>query len=356
MSLPKGAAPPLRAHWGDLDGKEVELFTLTNANGLTAKITNYGALLVELHVPDRAGQLGDIVLGYDNLADYLTKSPYFGATVGRVANRIAHGKFQLGAETYTLATNNGPNHLHGGTKGWDKVVWSAETQQTDRGPAVNFSYMSQDGEEGYPGTVTATARYTLTNDNELVVEMGATTDATTLVNMAHHSYFNLSAGQADTVLQHLLTLSASQYTPGMPPDGRVVSVESTPFDFRTPKAVGRDLEAAGSAGGDAPVGYDSNWIVDGDPGKMRLVARLKDPGSGRVMTLEANQPGVQFYSGCFLDGSTKGKGRVHHQYGALALETQAFPNAINVPEWKRQVVLEPGRVYQHTMIHRFSTE
>jgi len=354
----EGAAPAPKSiekvKWGEADGKEVDLYTLTNKNGLVAKITNYGALVVELHVPDKNGQMGDIVLGYDNLADYIKKTPYFGATVGRVGNRIANAQFELDGKTYKRSANNGAHHLHGGKKGWDKVVWDGEAIETPKGPSVKFTYISKDGEEGYPGTVTATSTYTLTNKNELRVDMTATTDKATIVNMVHHSYFNLRGDTEGDIKDHILTLHADKYTPGAPPDGTVVAVAGTPFDFRKPKAIGKDLMAAGSPGNGAPIGYDSNWIVKGSPGKMRPVARVEDPKSGRVMTIEADQPGVQFYSGIFMDNTTKGKGRAHTQYSAFCLETQKFPNAINVPAWRDQVILKPGQTYQHHMIHKFT--
>jgi aldose 1-epimerase len=341
--------------WGEVDGKEVDLFTLTNKNGLYAKITNYGGIVTELHVPDRNGKLDDIVLGYDNLHDYLKKTPYFGASVGRVGNRIANAQFQLDGKTYKLAANNPPHHLHGGVKGWDKVVWKSELVETPDGPALKLTYVSPDGEEGYPGTVHATVVYTLTNDNEFRVVMSATTDKATPINMVHHSYWNLHGGTSGDVQDQVLTLYADKYTPGMPPGGKVVAVAGTPFDFRKPKAIGKDLKAAGSAGMDAPPGYDNNFIVNGDPHLLRPVAKVEDPKTGRVLSVVADQPGVQLYTGLFLDGSTKGKGRVHTQYSAFCLETQRFPNSINVPDWKTEVVLRPGQVYKHTMVHRFTT-
>jgi aldose 1-epimerase len=352
----KGAGKPIeKTKWAEADGKEVDLYTLTNKNGLVAKITNYGALLVELHVPDKKGILGDVVFGYDNLADYVKKTPYFGATVGRVGNRIANAKFDLEGKTYKLAANNGAHHLHGGKKGWDKVVWDAAMMETPHGPSVKFTYISKDGEEGYPGTVTATSTYTLTNDNELAIDMTARSDKTTVVNMVHHTYFNLRGDTESDIKDEVLTLNADKYTPGAPPDGKVVAVVGTPFDFTKPKAIGKDLQAAGSPGNGAPIGFDSNWIVNGDPNKMRPVARVEDPKSGRAMTVEANQPGVQFYAGIFLDGTTKGKGRTHTQYSGFCIETQKFPNAINVPAWRDQVILKAGQTYKHNMIHKFTT-
>jgi len=293
------------------------------------------------------------VLGFDNVDDYVKKSPYFGAIVGRVANRIANATFTLEGKTYKLNANNAPHHLHGGKKGWDKVIWEAEPIETPAGPSLKLVHVSPDGEENYPGTVTATAVYTLTNDNELKVEMSATTDKTTLINMAHHSYWNLGGPGEATILEHELTIPADKYTPGDPvPDGKVVPVKGTPFDFTTAKPIGKDLKAAGGK----PVGFDHNWVVNGDPHAMRLMARLKDPKSGRVLTITADQPGLQFYTGNFMDGSNKGKGRTQIQYAGLCLESQKFPNSINVPAWKDEVILHPGKTYKHTMIHKFTAE
>jgi aldose 1-epimerase len=340
--------------FGRQDDTSVRLYTLTNKNGLTARITNYGAIVTELHVPDRTGRLADVVLGFESLDGYLAGHPYFGAIVGRVANRIRNAEFTLEGTRYRLAANDNPHHLHGGTKGWDKVVWTAKTADTADGPSIELTYVSKDGDEGYPGTVTARANYTLTNNNELKVEMQATTDTTTLVNMAHHTYWNLAGHSSGTILDHELTLNADRYTPGTPmvPDGRVLAVTGTPFDFTTAKRIGRDLNEAGGK----PTGFDHNFVVNGEPNQLRPVARLKDPKSGRVMTVAADQPGVQFYSGNFLDGSHKGKGATYVQYAGLCLETQKFPNAINIPGWQDQVILRPGQPYRHIMIHTFSTE
>jgi aldose 1-epimerase len=343
--------PIQKVSFGDLDGKPVDLYTLTNARGAFVRITNYGAIVTELQVPDRAGKLGDVVLGFDNLDDYVKKSPYFGATVGRVANRIKDASFVLDGKTFKLNANNKANHLHGGIKGWDKVIWTATPRQTKNGPSLKLSYTSTDGEEHYPGTVNASATYTLTNDNALAIEMRAITDKPTLVNMAHHSYWNLAGG--GTVLDHQLTIPADAYTPGDPvPDGTIKPVKGTPFDFTTAKPIGKDLDAAGGK----PIGFDHNWIVNGDPHALRQVARLKDPKSGRVLTITADQPGLQFYSGNYLDGSNRGKGVVQVQYAGLCLESQKFPNAINVPAWRDQVIVRPGQTYKHTMIHTFTTE
>ena len=342
------------APFGKVDDIPVELYTLTNKNGLIAKITNFGATVVELHVPDRTGALADIVLGFDNVDAYAAGGPYFGAIVGRVANRIGNARFTLDGKEYPLVANDKPHHLHGGRKGWDKVVWGATLSNSADGSSLALTHVSKDGEEGYPGTVSAKTIYTLTNDNELKVEMQATTDPTTLVNMAHHSYWNLGGHNSGTILDHVMTLSADQYTPGTPmvPDGRVMAVKGTPFDFTSPKAIGHDLKQIGNT----PTGYDHNFVLNGAPNQLRPVARVKDPKSGRVMTLSADQPGVQFYTGNFLNGSAKGKGATYAQYSGFCLETQKFPNAINIPAWRDQVILKPGQAYRHVMIHKFSVE
>ncbi len=349
-AAPATAAAP----FGKLGDTPVQLYTLTNRDGFVAKITNYGAIVTELHVPDRAGTLADVVTGFADLEGYRSGTAYFGATVGLVANRIMNAQFELDGRTFPVAANDRPHHLHGGRTGWDKVVWTATPRDTAEGPALELTYVSKDGDEGYPGTVSARTVYTLTNNNELKVEMEATTDQPTLVNMAHHSYWNLGGHGAGTILGHELTLHADQYTPGTPmvPDGRVVPVKGTPFDFTVAKPVGRDLQQTGGK----PIGYDHNFVVNGDPNQLRPVARLADPKSGRVMTLSANQPGVQFYTGNFLNGSAKGKGASYVQHAALCLETQKFPNAINVPAWRDQVILRPGTTYRHVMVHAFTTE
>jgi aldose 1-epimerase len=352
---PKAAPKVEKEVFGDIDnGTAVELYTLKEG-GLTMKVMTYGAIVKELHVPDKSGKLADVVLGFDRVEDYVKSSPYFGATVGRVANRIKNASFELDGKRYKLAANDKPHTLHGGTKGWDKVVWNAEPSESAEGAALKLTYVSKDGEEGYPGNLTATTIYTLTPKGEFKVEMSAVSDKKTLVNMAHHSYWNLGGHASGPITSHELTLFAKSYTPatGLVPDGRVSAVQGTPFDFTSAKAIGKDLQAAGGK----PIGFDHNWVVDGDPHTMRPVAKLKDPASGRVMTIEADQPGVQFYSGNFLDGKAVGKGGVaYQQYTGLCLETQKFPNSVNVPAWRNEVVLEPGQTYKHTMVHRFTAE
>jgi aldose 1-epimerase len=340
--------------FGSVGNRDVELYTLTNANGLVLEVMTYGAIVRRLEVPDRHGKLADVVLGFDDLASYTARSPYFGAICGRCSNRIRGGRFELEGRRYELAVNDGPDHLHGGPRGWDKVVWTAEAMETAAGPAVRLSYASRDGDEGYPGTVSASCVYTLTKKDELSVEMQAATDHVTLVNMVHHSYWNLGGAGSGPITDHLLTLHARAFTPGDPvvPTGKIEGVRGTPFDFTAAKAIGADLAGVGGE----PVGYDHNFIVDGTPGELRPVARLEHPGSGRVLEIEADQPGVQFYCGKFLDGSLRGKGgKPYGQYGGLCLESQAFPNSVNIPAWRNQVILTADRTYKHLMIHRFTT-
>lgn len=338
--------------WGSVDGEGVDLYTLDDGSGIVARVATYGATLVGLFVPDRSGVPDDVVLGHDELAPYVETPRYFGATVGRVGNRIAGARFELDGHPYELAANQAPHHLHGGVRGWDKRVWAADPVED----GVRLTLESPDGDAGYPGGVVATTTYRLTDPGTLTIEMTAITDRPTIVNMVHHSYFNLTGSPVADVLGHQLRLHAAAWTPGMPPDGGVADVAGTPFDFRIAKPVGRDLEAAGSPGGGAPAGYDGNWIVDGPPRELRPVASLHDPQSGRTMAVRANQPGVQFYSGVFLDGTTHGKGRSHGPASGLCLETQAFPNAINVPAWRDQVILRPGQTYRHLMELAFSAE
>jgi aldose 1-epimerase len=360
--LPASATPPLaatpraveRTAYGKIDGKDVWLFTLTNQHGLTVKITNFGATVTAVLVPDKAGKLADIVLGYDKPEGYASGTSFLGATIGRNANRIRDAKFKLEGREYTLAPNDKPHNLHGGPTGWSKRVWEAEPAETAAGPALELRYVSKDGEEGFPGTVTAKTTYTLTHDDELKIEMEAVSDRTTVVNMAHHGYWNLGGVGSGPITDHELTLFADEYTPGDPvvPTGAIKPVKGTPFDFTTTKAVGKDLAKTGGK----PLGYDHNFVVRGDANALRPVAKLRDPKSGRVLTLEANQPGVQMYSGNFLDGSIHEKGTSYGQYGAICLETQKFPNAINVPAWRDQAILKAGETYRHVMIHRFSVE
>jgi len=347
-----------KAPYGKLpDGRQVDLYTLTNANGLRVKIMNYGATTIGVEVPDRDGKLADVTLGYETLAGWLTNTSYFGATAGRYANRIAKGKFTLDGKTYSLAINNGPNHLHGGIKGFNQMLWDARPVGGEGYVGVKFTHVSKDGEEGYPGNLTVTAVYSLTNANEFKAEFSATTDKPTVGNLAHHTYWNLTGGAAGDILGHELMLDADRFTPvdaGLIPTGELRAVKGTPFDFTTPTAVGARIGAENEQlkfGN----GYDHNFVLRGEKGKLRLAARVSCPKSGRVMEILSRQPSIQFYSGNFLDGTVKGKGGVVYEknYG-MCLETQTYPDSPNKPDFPSPV-LRPGETYKHTMVHRFST-
>lgn len=330
------------------------MYTLKNTSGMVAKITNYGAILMELDVPDRSGKPVDVVLGFDKVEDYFGDHPAFGATVGRVANRIANGTFTLDGKDYTLAKNNGPHTLHGGVKGFDKHVWDATSGQGEDGAWVTLSRTSPDGEEGFPGTLKATVTYRLTRKNELVIEMTATTDRPTLVNLANHTYWNLGGHASGDVLGQTLQLSCDRYTPNdvtTVPKGTIEEVAGTPFDFTKPKKIGQDVARMG---GDPP-GYDGNFVVNGEAGALRPVARAEDATTGIVMELSATEPGVQLYTANYLNGTIKGKGgAVYARHGGFCLETQKYPDAIHHPAWPSPI-LRPGETYRHVMVHRFST-
>lgn len=340
------------------DGREVSIITLTNKNGLKARVTEYGATLVSMEVPDKHGKTADITHGYDTLAGWLTNTSYFGATVGRFGNRIKDGKFTLDGKNYTLATNNDPGgipcHLHGGIKGFDKVLWSSRII-SDNG--VEFNYLSKDGEEGYPGNLTVKVTYTLTEANELKWEALATTDAPTILNIVHHSYWNLSGNPAATINDHELMLAAPNFLPtdiGLIPTGVIAPVTGTPMDFTKPRVIGEQLAADTESlrfGG----GYDHCWVLEKGSG-VRLAARLKHPASGRVMELSTDQPAIQFYGGNFLDGTVAGKGGVKYaKRTALCLESEGFPDSPNQSSFPSPV-LRPGQTYQHRMIHKFIAE
>jgi aldose 1-epimerase len=344
-----------KAPFGTVDGKQVDIYTLTNANGMVAKIMNYGATLTELDVPDRNGKLDDVVLGFDTLAGYLQKEPYFGAIVGRVGNRIANGRFTLNGRTYQLATNNGKNHLHGGLKGFDKVVWDAKIASDASGPAVELGYLSKDGEEGYPGNCSVKVVYGLTNSNELTINYTVTTDQDTPVNVTNHSYFNLGGPENGGILDHVIMIDADRYTPvdsGLIPTGELRAVAGTPMDFRQPTRIGAHIKEVGGN----PVGYDHNYVINGGGGTLAPVATVTEPKSGRVMDVTSTEPGVQFYSGNFLDGTLTGKkGVVYNQYWGLALETQHFPDTPNQPNFPTDI-LEAGQTYHSETVYRFSAK
>jgi aldose 1-epimerase len=340
------------------DGTAVDRYTLSNANGMKVQITNYGGIVTSILVPDRNGKLADVVLGYDNLDGYLKNNPYFGCIVGRYGNRIARGKFKIDGKEYSLATNNGPNHLHGGIKGFDKVVWTAKEIHGQQTVGLELSYRSKDGEEGYPGNLAVTVAYTLTNDNALRIDYQATTDQPTICNLTNHSYFNLKDAGATPILDHELLLDADYITPvdsTLIPTGKLQPVAGTPFDFKTPTAIGARIDAA-----DEQIrfgrGYDHNFVLNGQPGKLRLVGRLSEPTSGRVLEVWTTEPGIQFYSGNFLDGSITGKnGTVYQFRHGLCLETQHYPDSPNQPNFPT-TVLKPGEKYQTTTIYKFSIQ
>ena len=332
------------------DGQEVDLYTMTNTNGITAKITNYGAILVSLEVPDKNGKLADITLGFDTLEGYIKGHPYFGATVGRYANRIGGAKFKLNDVEYQLAANNGPNHLHGGIKGFDKVIWKAEDVTAESNQAfVKLSYLSKDGEEGYPGNLTCTVTYTLTKDDGLKISYEAETDKTTILNLTNHTYWNLAGQGNGDVLGHELMLSADKYTPvdeGLIPTGEIKSVKGSPMDFTKPMIIGsRIIQVEG--------GYDHNYVLNSGGGTLALCARVYEPTSGRIMEIHTVEPGVQFYTGNFLDGSINGKaGKVYNKHYGFCLETQHFPDSPNKPDFP-SVVLKPGDKYTTVTVHKF---
>jgi aldose 1-epimerase len=333
------------------DGTEVLIYTMSNPHGMAAKVTEYGTILTELWVPDRSGRPGDVVLGFDNLERYLKGHPFFGATAGRVANRIAKGKFTLDGKEYTLAVNNGPNHLHGGNVGFDKKVWKSRALPvTAKEASVEFSYTSPDGEEGYPGTLAVKVVYTLTADNELRIDYTATTDKATPVNLTNHSYWNL-AGRGN-VLDHVLRLNADRYTPadsGLIPTGEIAPVKGSGLDFTRPTPIGEHIAEFNSFA----KGYDHNFVLNHSDGKLAFCARVEEPASGRVMEISTMEPGVQLYTGNHLDGSLTGNGGVvYRQHSGFCLETQHFPDSINKPNFP-SVVLRPGQVYRTTTVHKF---
>ncbi|HTR42219.1 MAG TPA: aldose epimerase family protein [Pseudomonadales bacterium] len=340
------------------DGTPVEIYTLRNASGMEVRIMTYGGIIQSLKVPDKKGQLGDVVLGYDTLDGYLTNSPYFGALIGRYGNRIAKGHFTLDGGEYTLATNNVPNSLHGGIKGFDKVVWKVvKAEVGPKGPELQLSYLSKDGEEGYPGNLQVTATYTLFSEKDaLSLSFKATTDKDTIINLTAHSYFNL-AGEGD-VLSHIVYIDADAYTPvdgTLIPTGELAPVTGTPFDFRTPTAIGArisdDNEQLKYGGG-----YDHNWVVNHKMGDLALDARVTDPATGRVFEIWSTEPGLQFYSGNFLDGTIIGKnGQSYPHRGAFVMEPQHYPDSPNHDNFP-STVLHPGETYHNTILYQFSTE
>jgi aldose 1-epimerase len=357
-----GAPSITRAPFGTVDGQPVELFTLTNSHGIQIRLTNYGGIITAILTPDRSGRLGDIVLGYDSLGGYIRNSPYFGAIVGRYGNRIARGQFTLDGTTYHLAINNGPNSLHGGLRGFDKRVWTATPFQRQDSVGVALEYTSPDGEEGYPGTLMAHVTYTLTDDNKLIVDYRATTDKATPVNLTQHTYWNLVGGATRDILAHRLTLNADSITPvdsTLIPTGEITPVTGTPFDFRTPMPIGARVEDRANTQIRYGNGYDHNFVLNRAgvaSGELIRAAYVEEPSSGRTLEIFTTEPGVQFYSGNFLDGTITGKeGRVYRFRYGLALETQHYPDSPNHPNFP-STILRPGQEYRTRTTYTFGVE
>jgi aldose 1-epimerase len=344
------------------DGRETRLFTLRNGSGFQVDIADYGGTIVRLRAPDRNGKLADVTLGFNSVESYPKQSPYFGALIGRVGNRIAHGSFTLDGHAYTLAKNNTPGGigctLHGGRVGFDKVIWEAEPTARDGQPALRLRYTSKDGEEGFPGTLQVEVLYSLTQDNGMRIDYNATTDKATPVNLTNHAYFNLAGEGSGTILDHVLMLHAKRYTPvdkGLIPIGKIAPVAGTPFDFTTPHAIGERVNADDEQlrhGG----GYDHNFVLDSQDGSLAPAGYVYEPKSGRKMEIFTTEPGLQFYCGNFLDGTIKGKsGGAYIHRGAIALETQHYPDSVNQPAFP-STILHPGETYRSTTIYRFSAK
>jgi aldose 1-epimerase len=360
-SAPPPAAAPqsvTRAPFGaDAEGKSVETFTLRNAAGIEMRVISLGGIITHLSTPDRTGATADIVLGFDTIDGYLKDSPYFGAIIGRYGNRIGKAAFTIDGTAYPLAANNGVNHLHGGVKGFDKYVWHAEPSVSADGQRVVFTRTSPDGEEGYPGNLTTKITYTLNDRNELVIEYEATTDKPTHVNLTHHSYFNLAGHNSGDILGHELMIDADRYTPvddTLIPTGELATVEGTPFDFRQSTPIGARINQAGDAQLTFGKGYDHNWVVNGSG--FRRVARAYDPKSGRTLEVATTEPGLQFYSGNFLDGTLTGKGgTVYAHRSGFCLETQHFPDTPNKPDFPT-TLLKPGETYRTRTVYTFGVQ
>lgn len=340
------------------DGKEVFKYTLTNSNGMELAVINYGGIVVSLKAPDKNGTLADVVLGYDSLSSYLKNNPFFGALIGRYGNRIGKGKFSIDGAEYTLATNNGPNHLHGGPKGFDKVYWDIEEVQSADGASVKLTYRSVDGEEGYPGNLDTEVIYTLNDNNEWVIKYTATTDKKTVVNLTQHTYFNLTGDVTNDILGHELTILADKFVPvdrGLIPTGELKPVANTPFDFTTAQVIGSRIDAKDEQI-ERGKGYDHCWVLNGAADELRLAASLYDPQTGRVLEVSTTEPGIQFYSGNFLDGTLATKGGVPAKFRhGLCLETEHYPDSPNQPSFP-SVLLEPGKTYSTTTVYKFSSK
>ena len=338
--------------FGNYNGEAITKYTLTNPSGMQVSIINYGGTVTDIITPDKSGAQGNVVLGFDSLSGYLQKgNPYFGSLIGRYGNRIANGKFTLDGKQYTLAGNDNGNSLHGGNKGYDKVVWQAEKLSGDS--SLQLSYISKDGEEGYPGNLTIKVIYTLTSGNELKIDYTATTDKATPVNLTNHAYFNLSAGKDSTILGHELMINADKYTEvndKLIPTGKLPDVKAGPMDFTASKMIGKEIQQVKG-------GYDHNWVLNKKGNGLEKIAELYDPASGRLMKVSTTEPGLQFYSGNFLDGTLTNTraGAKYVKHAALCLETQHFPDSPNQPAFPN-TILKPGEIYTQTTIYKFSTK
>lgn len=364
MSSTKTTSTITKSDFGKMpDGQPIELYTLRNSKGAEACIMTYGGIVQKLVMPDKHGQFADVVQGFDTLEGYtrdgyVTNCPYFGALIGRYGNRIGGATFQLEGQTYTLAKNNNGNSLHGGVKGFDKVVWTARPSLGAHGPQLVLAYVSKDGEEGFPGNLEVTAMYTLTEDNALKLEFTAKTDKPTVVNLTHHSYFNLAGQGNGDILSHVLTINADQTTPvdsGLITTGAFADVTGTPFDFRKPTPIGAHINDPDTVLQYGP-GYDHNWVINKPLGKFGLMARVVEPKSGRVLEVLSDEPGLQFYAGNFLDGSLTGKeGKVYQRRYAFCMEPQHYPDSPNKPNFP-SVELKPGQTYHNIIEYKFSVE
>lgn len=340
----------IKTPYGKVNGKEVSLFTLVNQAGMTVKVINYGGIITSILVPDQKGKTADVVLGFNNLDEYLQENPFIGALIGRYGNRIANGRFVLNGQEYRLAVNDGAHHLHGGVVGFHKVIWQAKEVQKEDSIGVELTYLAEDGEEGYPGNMSITVTYLLTKESELVINYMATTDQPTVVNLTQHSYFNLQGEGCGDILDHEIMIKASHYTEvdeGLIPTGKLIPVQGSAFDFTTSKRIGVDLRKLG-------VGYDHNYVLDHPQAELGLAVKVCEPRSGRVLEVFTTEPGMQFYTGNFLDGTLTGKsGSKYTKHSGFCLETQHFPDSPNHPEFP-STTLNPGEVYKQTTIYKFS--
>lgn len=344
-------------NWGEIEGKKIQLWTLTNENGLILKASNYGATLTSLHLPNSEGIMADVLLGFETLSSYQADHPYMGGIVGRYSNRIEHGKFAIDGQEYFIPLNHGQHVLHSGPRTFDQAHWNSEATITNQGPKITFTRRSPDGEQGFPGNLDVAVSYTLTNQNELITRINAITDQTTVVSLIQHAYWNLGGHSSGTILDHEVQIYAdhcTEVTGELIATGKFTVLADTPADFKTAKAIGTDIHYYNGKDG-RPFGYDHNYVILGDPHSLRKVATVRHPPSGRTMTLRSNQPGLQFYTGSYLDGSLMGKdGHAYEAFAGFNMETQAYPNSPNIPHFP-STILRPDEEYEHIMVTAFGT-